>query len=359
MSIIIIISIILIIGSALCSSAEASLFSVNKIKVQIMAEQGNKAAARLIKVKEEMGKAIGTLVLLNNIFAVGGSLFVGGLLKGYESQTGVDSNILVHFFVKYYEFIFTFFIILFGEVLPKNAGEKYALQWALFTTPIISVVAFIFKPILWFMEKISQTIVGKSGNIETASEEEVIAMTDLGLESHNIEKDEHEIIQNVFKMNDKTAKDIMTPRVQMETLDCDLTLLEQKEDIFTVEHSRLPVFGEDTDDIKGFVLLRDVLEELAKSNGDIKPNDHGLLHKIVAVKETTKVDQLLIHFQRERVHIALVVDEYGGTSGLVTLEDVLEQLVGEIVDETDTVVDLQKEMNEHQGDIKMLGQNAD
>ncbi len=352
MSTILIISIILIVCSAFCTSAEASLFSVNKIRVQLLAEQGNKQAIRLLKLKESMGTAIGTLVILTNIFGIGGALYLGGLLK-----TNLDSstNIYEMFFSQYYEIFYTLITVLFAETIPKNAGEKYALQIALFTAPIISAIAFAFKPFLWLLEKVSVVFIGHSNNIETASEEEVIAMTDLGLESKNIEKDEHEIIQNVFKMNDKTAKDIMTPRVQMETLDCDLTILEQKEEIYAVEHSRLPVFGEDTDDIKGFVLLRDVLEELAKSNGNIKPNDPQLLHNIVAVKETTKVDQLLIHFQRERVHIALVVDEYGGTSGLVTLEDVLEQLVGEIVDETDTVVDLQKEMNEHQGDIKMLG----
>jgi CBS domain containing-hemolysin-like protein len=348
MTTVLIISIIIIFFSAICTSTEAALFSVNKIKVQILAEQGNKQAIRLLDLKTKMGSAIGTIVLLTNIFTTGGSLLVGELLTSTQPQLDELSGVI-------FKILFVVLTILFAETIPKNAGEKYALQWALFTAPFISILSYIFYPMLWVLEKTSAIIVGSSKNTETASEEEVIAMTDLGLESNNIEKDEHEIIQNVFKMNDKSAKDIMTPRVQMDMLDCDLTLLEQKENIYDMGHSRLPVFGEDSDDIRGFVLLRDVLEEIAKGNGDISPCDEQLLHKIVAVRETTKVDQLLIHFQRERVHIALVVDEYGGTSGLVTLEDVLEQLVGEIVDETDTVVDLQKEMNEHQGDIEMLG----
>jgi CBS domain containing-hemolysin-like protein len=355
MTSLLIISAILIILSAVCTSAEASLFSVNKIKIQILAEQGDQGAIRLLKLKTKMGNAIGTLVLLTNIFGIAGTLFLGGILKTAQAEAQIVNNVFISFFINYYEWFYTFFVIIFAETIPKNAGEKWSLRWAIFTTPLISFLSVVFTPILWILAKTSSLIIGNSKNTETASEEEVIAMTDLGLESNNIEKDEHEIIQNVFKMNDRSAKDIMTPRVQIDMLDCDLTLLEQKENIFKVEHSRLPVYGEDSDDVKGFVLLRDVLEELAKDNGHIKPNDAILLHKIMAVREDTKVDQLLIHFQRERIHIALVVDEYGGTSGVVSLEDVLEQLVGEIVDERDSVVDLQTEMNEHQGNIQMIG----
>ena len=345
-------SIFLIIASAFCTGSEAALFSVNKIRVQLLAEQGNKQAIRLLRIKESMGNAIGTLVILTNIFGIAGALYLGGLLK---TNLVVSTNPFEIFFARHYEIFYTLVTVLFAETIPKNAGEKYSLQIALFTAPIISVIAFVFKPVLWLLEKASALIIGHSKNIETASEAEVIAMTDLGLESNNIEKDEHEIIQNVFKMNDRTAKDIMTPRVQIDTLDSALTLDQQKEVIFAVEHSRLPVIGEDCDDILGFVLLREVLEEMAKGHSDLYPIDGCLLHKVVAVKEHTKVDQLLLTFQKYRVHQAIVIDDYGGTSGLVTLEDVLEQLVGEIVDETDTVVDLQKEKNEYQKDIQMIG----
>jgi putative hemolysin len=142
--------------------------------------------------------------------------------------------------------------------------------------------------------------------------------------------------------------------VQIDALDSDLSLEDQKDLIYGMEHSRLPVYGQDLDDIKGFVLLRDALEEMAKDNSKIFPNDECLLHKAVAVQETIKVDQLLLSFQKNRVHLAIVIDEYGGTSGLVTLEDVLEQLVGQIVDETDTVVDLRKEKNENQKDMQVV-----
>jgi CBS domain containing-hemolysin-like protein len=346
-------SLFLIVGSAIVSLSETSIFSVNKIKVQLLAEQGNKAAQRLLKIKEKIGTTIGTLVLLANIFGIVGALFVGQMLEPLKVQFAQGS--FQWFFLSYYEWIYTFFAVLFGEVIPKNAGEKFALKIALFTSPLILFLSWVFKPLLYLFESISHLLIGKSNNTQTATEEEVIAMTDLGLESNSIEQDEHEIIQNVFKMNDKSAKDIMTPRVQMDALDCDKTLDEQREEIYAMGHSRLPVFGEDYDDIRGFVLLRDVLEELAKGNINIKPENPTLLHKICAVTEETKVDQLLITFQKQRIHVALVVDEYGGTAGLVTLEDVLEQLVGEIVDETDTVVDLQLEKNEHQGNIEIVG----
>jgi CBS domain containing-hemolysin-like protein len=347
-------SLFLIIGSAIVSISETSIFSVNKLKVQLLAEQGNKAAIRLLKIKEKIGTTIGTLVLLANIFGIVGALFVGQMLEPLKTQFQPGS--FQWFFLSYYEWIYTFFAVLFGEVIPKNAGEKFALKVALISSPLILFLSFVFKPLLYLFETISHLLIGKSNNTQTATEEEVIAMTDLGLESNSIEQDEHEIIQNVFKMNDKSAKDIMTPRVQMDALDCDKSIDAQREEIYAMGHSRLPVFGEDYDDIRGFVLLRDVLEELAKGNVKIKPDNDLLLHKICAVKEDTKVDQLLITFQKQRIHVALVVDEYGGTAGLVTLEDVLEQLVGEIVDETDTVVDLQLEKNEHQGNIEIVGE---
>jgi CBS domain containing-hemolysin-like protein len=351
MTLILIFSIIVVLSASFCSFTEASLFSVNKIKIQILADEGNSSAQKLLSVKEKMGDAIGTLVLLNNIAQVSGSLYLGGLLK----STNLDSaNPIELFLVNYFEWIFSFVIILFGEIIPKNAGEKFSLRIALATAPLIQLLSFVLKPILILLEKISHIFIGSNNNIQTASEAEVIAMTDLGLESKSIEQDEHTIIQNVFKMNDRSAKDIMTPRVQIDALDCDKTLEEQKEVIYKVEHSRLPVFGEDYDDIIGFVLLRDVLEALAKDHHTIKPNDDSLLSEIMAVKETTKVDQLLVSFQKNRTHMAIVVDEYGGTAGIVTLEDVLEQLVGEIVDETDTIIDLQKTKNEHQTELRLI-----
>jgi CBS domain containing-hemolysin-like protein len=351
MTLILILSVIVVVGAAFCSFTEASLFSVNKIKIQTLADAGNNNAKKLLQIKEKMGEAIGTLVLLNNVFAVTGSLYIGGIVKSLEGSQieGIQGFVLAHF-----EWFFSFFVILFGEIIPKNAGEKFALNISLAATPFIVAISFVLKPILYVLEKISHLIIGNSKNTESASEAEVIAMTDLGLESNSIEQDEHTIIQNVFKMNDKTAKDIMTPRVQIDALDCDKTLEEQKEVIYKVEHSRLPVFGEDYDDIIGFVLLRDVLEALAKDQHHIKPNDDTLLSEIMAVKETTKVDQLLVSFQKSRTHLAIVIDEYGGTAGIVTLEDVLELLVGEIVDETDTIIDLQKTKNEHQTELRLI-----
>jgi CBS domain containing-hemolysin-like protein len=367
---IILISIFLISATAFCSASEASIFSVNKIKVQTLAEAGDKRALRLQVVKQHIGNSIGTLTLLNTVFAVGGGIFVGGLIKSLETGSNVEElggwlgliqspdittkiQGVQEFVIKYYEFIFTFFILLFGEVIPKNAGEKFALPWALTVTPIIQILTFLFRPVLWIFKKISQTLIGASSNIETASEEEIIAMTDLSYENNSIEDDERVIIQNVFTMNDKSAKGIMTPRVQMIALDKDKTLNQQQEEIYSSQHSRLPVYGEDYDDIIGFALLRDVLEAMARDNGNIKPDHDTLLNEIIAVRETTKIDQLLLVFQQKRSHIAIVVNEFGGTSGLVTLEDVLEQLVGEIVDETDTVVDLRTLKNVNQSEMKM------
>ena len=332
---------------AIINSVETAVYTVSELKLKRLVESENsKSAKTILEIKEKISRFIGAISITINT-----TNQVGTVLLGIAAKNIIQND----FWFSVYVTSLVFVTILFGEIIPKNFGENFSLKYSLFVAPILKLWLIILSPMVWVLDLLIKLIFPNDGNGFITSEEEIKLMIQMGADESSIEKDEHEIIQNVFKMNDKVAKDIMTPRVHIDALDADLTLEQQKEIIFAVGHSRLPVYGEDYDDIKGFVLLRDVLEEMAKDNSHILSNDEKLLHKIVAVKETTKVDQLLICFQKNRVHMAVVVDDFGGTSGLVTLEDVLEQLVGEIVDETDTVVDLQKEKNENQKDIQMVG----
>ncbi|GAB4143238.1 MAG: hemolysin family protein [Patescibacteria group bacterium] len=322
-------SFVLLVGSAFCSSSEAALFSVSIIKVQALASNGTKAAKNLLKVKENISEAISTLVILNNVFNVVGSIIVGAIAAHTFDELGIGI----------YSTLFSLAIIIFGEVVPKNFGEKKAESIALTIAGPVILLTRILKPIIFLLDKVTRLFVGKTEK-NLVSEEEIRFMADIGMKEQSIEKDEQQLIQNVFKMNDKTARDIMTPRVNVDALEEDRTLGELKSEIYELTHSRLLVYGEDYDEIRGFVLLRELLQALAEDKIDLKPTD--FMHPIVSVKETTRVDNLLIMFQKRRTHVALVVDEFGGTSGLVTLEDVLEELVGEIVDETDEVVDMRE-----------------
>ncbi len=325
---------ILLAGSAFCSSSEAAIFSVSKAKLESLINQDKKSVKKAFKVKNEINKSIGSVVILNNFFNIIGTIYAGILAAKFFANNEL--------YLAIFSGILTFLVILLGEILPKNFGEKFALNYLLAISPIVIILNYIFTPILWILNIITEFLFKKNYDFEV-SEEEIRVMLEKGKNERSIEQDEHKLINNVFSLNDKTAKDIMTPRVNVEFIDANLTLEEQKDLILETSHSRLPVFDGDYDNIIGFLLTRVALENLAKKKNYIKPVE--IIHQIIKIKETTKVDSLLIMFQKKQAHMAIVVDEFGGTGGLVTLEDAIEEIVGEIVDETDEVVDM-REVNE-------------
>jgi CBS domain containing-hemolysin-like protein len=330
MSLLIISIAIMIAGSAFCSSSEAALFSTSENKVKALIEQDHPTAQNLLKIKENMSGSIGAIVILNNIFNIIGTLIIGILAAQVltnEFELAIFSGIL------------TFLIILLGEILPKNFGERFSTEYALTIAPVIQALSIVLAPVLWLLDLITKILFGKRLD-DSVSEEEIKVMIDQGVESRAIEYDERKLIDNVFTMNDKSARDIMTPRINIHALDANLTLEEQSKTIYDSNHSRLPVYDDDYDTITGYVLLREVLQNLSQGNGHKTPESFSI--ELLKIQETTRVDSLLIIFQKKRAHMALVIDEFGGTSGIVTLEDVLEEIVGEIVDETDEVIDMRE-----------------
>jgi CBS domain containing-hemolysin-like protein len=337
MLLLVIVMLIVLTGSAFCSSSEAALFSISSTKLESLPK--NKAVEIAIKVKENVTNSVATLVFLNNTFNIVGTLILGAIAQSVFSQAWQFSL---------FSLALTILIILFGEILPKNFGERFALQQILAVSGIILVSSFIFFPILWVIQKFTEILFGKRVDTKT-SEDEIQVMIEKGMIDKGIEKDEHQMLKNVFNMNDKTARDVMTPRINIYGIDGKLTLNEQKDLIESSNHSRLPVFIEDHDEIVGFVLLNDVLRSLSQNKGSIKPTE--IMKPIVKVRDSIKVDSLLVIFQKKRVHIALAIDEFGGTSGIVTLEDVIEEIVGEIIDETDQVEDM-RDINKENKDQK-------
>ena len=328
-----IISLLVILGSAFCSSSEAALFSVSLTKLKLLPDSS--AVRKAIKVKNNISESISALVFLNNTITNLGTLILGAVAQSVLKETWQFSL---------YTITLTTLIIIFAEILPKNFGERFALQQILVVSGVFLLSAWIFAPILWIIHKFIELLFGKRQDTKT-SEDEIQVLIEKGMLDEGIEKDEHQMLKNVFKMNDKTAENVMTPRINIYGLDGELTLNEQKEVIKNSAHSRLPVFIDDHDEIVGFVLLTDVLRAMSENQGDKKPVE--IIKEMFKVKNYTKVDTLLVMFQKKRVHIALVTDDFGGTSGIVTLEDVLEEIVGEIMDETDEVVDM-REVNKEE-----------
>lgn len=321
--------VIVILGSALCSGSETALLSVPLIKVRQLAQSRKPSALALLGIRNKINRPIATIVILNNIFNIVGSIVIGALAVEAlgEAWLGIFSGFL------------TFLIIILGEIIPKTLGERYAENISLFIAIPIKFLTILFIPLVWIVEKVTAPITqGKP--IPTTNEAEIKFLTKIGYQEGVIEDDEAEMIQHVFQLNDLTASDLMTPRIIVTYLKGNLTLTECKKEIISSQHTRILVIENSIDNVVGLVLKDELLTAMIEGNKEQTINN--LVRQVRFVPETIRADKLLKVFQETREHLAVVLDEYGGVAGVVTLEDVLEVLTGEIVDETDRNVDLQE-----------------
>jgi len=319
----------ILVLSGLCSGSEAALFSVPLIKARQLTQDGGRPAVALLRIQENMSRPIASIVILNNIANIVGSIIVGGLASNLfgAAWLGVISGVL------------TFLVIIFAEIIPKTVGERYAEQISLLVARPVLMLTFVFTPLVWLVEKLTAPLTaGKI--VPVTNEAEIQLLADLGGREGVIEADESEMIRRVFLLNDVTAADLMTPRVAMTTLPAALTLGEVQERIINSPHSRIVVIGddEDIDDVRGTVLQNELLSALVADRREALVSE--FVRETEFIPESVQADQLLDFFRGRRQHLAVVIDEYGGVSGVVSLEDVLETLTGEIMDETDKFVDL-------------------
>lgn len=319
---------VMLIGSALCSSAEAALLSVPILKAQQLAESKKPAAITLLAIRQRVNRPIATIVILNNLFNIVGSVLVGGMA----------ASVFHHALLGIFTAVLTLLVILFGEIFPKIFGERYAIPIALTVAMPIRWITWLFTPIVVALEQVTAPFISHS-NRPSTDEAEIKLMATIGHEEGIIEADEAEMIRRVFRLNDTKSVNIMTPRVALTHLPGDMTIAEAQDKIFNSQHSRILVSDTDIDHILGLVMKHDLLAAIIQGRGQQLIRD--VVRPVRFVSETERADKLLQEFQTAREHLAVVVDEYGGVSGVVTLEDVLEVLTGEIVDETDRSIDLQ------------------
>lgn len=324
---------VVLIGSALCSGSEASLFSISMVKVRQLAEGDSKAAKALLNIKEKMDAPIASIVILNNIANIVGSITIGGLAA---QEFGGE-------YMGYFSACLTFMVILCSEIIPKTVGEMYAEKISLIIARPIILITRMLYPIIWLLNIITLPLT-KHARKFTTDESEITFLTKMGKEIGVIEKNEADMIQQVFKMNDKTAYDIMTPRVKMSCVDIskrndkDFDYESFLTDITQSEHTRIIAIDGRYDNVMGVIFKTDAMRSWIEGDSDID----DLIQPIHEFQKTTKADKMLCYFQESRKHIALVKDEFGGVSGVVTLEDVIEIITGEIMDETDRTEDLRK-----------------
>ena len=320
--------IILIFGSAIFSCSEAALFSSPINKVKVLEEKEKRGASSLLTIKKNMRPSITVLVVFTNLFNVAGSALVGMLTTQTlgSAKVGLVSGIL------------TFLVIVFAEIIPKTIGDTFAIPIGLKISKPILIATKLLRPFIWFIEKITAPFPKKTRQI---TEGEIKTLSRLGYLEGVIEKDEKDMINRVFMLNDLRAKDIMTPRTVINAIESGRKLKEIEEDIYKTSHSRIPIYEDNLDEIIGICHRRDILTDLAQDNKTKKIEDL-MNSEVIKVNEDTKIDRLIPVFQKNRCHLAIVEDSFGGTSGVVTLEDVLEQIIGEVVDEFDEEVDLRK-----------------
>lgn len=321
---------IVLVVSALCSLSEAALYSVRMPYIRQLADSGSAAGKALVGFKLNMERPITAILILNTVANTAGASVAGG-----QARLLFGDAALVWFSA-----LFTLSVLMFSEILPKVAGVTYRRAVARAVSLPLAVAIKVLSPLVWLSQKAAK-IFPRSGSDLVAPEEEVHQMAVLSAEEGSILPIEAELVRNVLRLNEITARDIMTPRTVVFKLEADATVAEVAELVTGRPHSRIPIHGPDhPENWLGVVFKEEVLGCMARDEFDVPLEK--LKRPLGFVPETVPGHQLLAEFLRRRVHLLSVVDEYGGIQGVVTLEDVMESLLGEeIVDETDTVVDLQ------------------
>ena len=312
--------------SGFFSGLEVALVGIRKSKVVQLFNEKKKGSKALYKLKTNPSWMMSSVNLGNNLVNVGASALATSLAIRLFGNDGLGIAVGV----------MTFFILVFGEITPKTYCNANSTKIALRYAPVLLAFSYAFYPIVKFFEIIAKAVVkltGSSNIPPPITEEEIKGVIEQGLEEKALEKDEMKLVHGALKFDDTVIRSVMTPRTRMFTLNSKMLLFEALPQINQSGYSRIPIFGDTNDDIIGFIHVRDILKELEKDNKMISLKQ--IARKPVFASQEKMVSSLLKEMQGRKTHMAIVVNEHGGVEGLVTLEDLLEEIVGEIEDETD------------------------
>jgi putative hemolysin len=316
----VILLLIFLILSGFFSSAETALFSISKTKARHIAKKEGKSYLLIKEMKDDQHRLLSTILIGNNVVNIGAAALatsiVIGILPNYA--VGVTTGIM------------TLLILVFGEVLPKSIATRNNIMVARIAIYPLYWMSILLYPIILFLNFIPK-ITGKIKKTPAATEEELMTFVEVVEEEGEIKEEEKELIHNIFEFDDTNASEIMTPRTDMFVVKADDEL--QLEEIVRSGFTRIPVIEDDIDHVIGTIHIKDIFLHQATSNKEI--DIKKIMRSPYFVPENKKLDSLLQQFKMGKHHMAIVVDEHGGVSGLITLEDALEEIVGEISDETD------------------------
>lgn len=335
-STILIILIILVLCYSFFSASETAFSSLNKIKLKALANSGNEKAQKTLDLAEDFSKLLTTILIGNTIVNVVSASLATVLFTNIVGGNGVAVSSIV----------MTLVIMIIGEIIPKNMAKYVPEKFAMNSTWFLRFLVFIFTPLTYVFNFIENIIAKFYGEInDTYSTDEFITMVEEANEDGDIEDHEAEIITNALEFNDLDVGEILTPRIDVIAIDLNDDSIEDIELKYRDSgFSRLPVYVDSIDNIIGVLIEKDFYYHLLYEKST---NIKEILKEVIYTSEQVKISSLLKQFQTTKTHMAIVVDEYGGTQGIITMEDILEELVGEIYDEHDEVIEYYKKIDDN------------
>ncbi len=313
--------------SAGCSLFEAVLYSVPMRHIETMVEAGKSSAKIFKKMRLNVDRPISAILSLNTIAHTAGAAVAGS----------AAAAVLGHEWLGCFAVVFTLAILIFSEIIPKTAGVVYGKSLIPFVAHPLKALVLIMAPAIWLSSLVTRMI-ARDKKDDSVTAEEIQVMARVSLRSGGIKPYQERIIERILTLQDKMVKDVMTPRTVIFSLSEHLSLEKASQKVSRWEHSRFPVYDEDGEDIVGIVLTKELFIALSEGRKDEPLTD--LMRPVHFVVESASLNNMLMEFLELRQHLFVVLDEYGGLSGLIALEDILEEILGrEIIDESDEVID--------------------
>jgi CBS domain containing-hemolysin-like protein len=320
--------------SAGCSLFEAVLYSMPMRRIEAMAQEKKTSGKIFKELRENVDRPITAILSLNTIAHTAGAAVAGS----------AATIVFGHQWLGYFSVFFTLIILIFSEVIPKTAGVIYAGPLVPFVAYPLKMLVSLMTPLIWLCSHITG-LVARGKADESVSPDELRIMAQISLRTGGIKDYQRKVIENILSLDEKTVKDVMTPRTVIFSLSEHLPVQEASKTTKKWEHSRFPVYDKDTEDVVGIVLTKELFTAFSQGNKD-RPLT-SLMRPVHFVVESAKLNNVFTEFMATRQKLFVVIDEYGGLSGLVSLEDILEEILGrEIIDESDEVVD-KRELARH------------
>ncbi len=310
--------------SALFSGMETTFSSVNHIRLKYMADQGNKKAKTALSIAENYDKALTAILIGNNIVNIGSSALATVLFTRWIGTGGAAVSTVV----------MTILVLTFCEVLPKSYAKSHAEKMALAVAGVLSKFMLIMTPFVWLFQKLSK-VLQRDDKTPSVTEDELQYLMDEMEEEGVLEEQESDLVQSALRLDDRKVSQILLPRVQLTAIEKDASIEEIQEKILSCPYSRFPVYEKDLDHIFGMITSKDFFRLICGKFQSISE----IILPVLYIPESKRLSNALREMQQAKTHLAVVVDQHGGTEGIVTLEDILEELVGEIYDESDEVIE--------------------